>query len=120
MAHVEGGYKPNRNWEFSARWIVASGAPFTPFDEDASAAARRAVLDASRINDARMPTYQSLNVRFDRRHYFGWGNMVTYLSIWNAYAHENVAAYMWNEVDNAQEGMSGWGMLPVFGVEIEF
>jgi hypothetical protein len=120
MAHVEGGYKPNRNWEFSARWIVASGAPFTPFDEDASVAARRAVLDASRINDAHMPTYQSLNIRFDRRHYFGWGNMVTYLSIWNAYAHENVAAYVWNEVENAPEGMSGWGMLPVFGVEIEF
>ncbi len=90
---IEGGYKPNSEWEFSARWIFAGGVPYTPLDIAASQALNRDVLDQTRINAARMPDYHSLNIRADKRFHFVNSNMVTYLSIWNAYNRKNVASY---------------------------
>ena len=117
---IEGGYKPNEKWEFSLRWLYAGGAPYTPFDEDASRKSFKGVLDNSRINSSRLPDFHSLNIRVDRRFYFQSSTMVVYLSIWNAYGRKNVAAYSWNEIDNKIDTEKMWGTLPVFGIEYEF
>jgi hypothetical protein len=119
-ASVEGGYKPNNKWEFSLRWIYAGGAPYTPLDLEASAAAGRDILDGSQINEARYPDYHSLNLRFDRRFNFQGSNLVWYVSVWNAYNRKNVAAYSWNGVKGEMETVYQWGMLPIFGLEWEF
>lgn len=115
----EGGYKPNAEWEFSARWIYAGGTPYTPFDLSRSAQARRGVFDPSRINTERYPAYHSLNIRFDKRFHFTNSNLVVYLSAWNAYNRKNVANYFWNEKENAKDTIYQWNLLPVFGVEYE-
>ncbi|NOY60504.1 MAG: TonB-dependent receptor [Calditrichaeota bacterium] len=117
---MQGGYKPNSKWEFSLRWIYAGGAPFTPFDIDASRTLHRAVLDGNRINAARYPAYHSLNVRFDRRFYFRESNLVFYLSVWNAYNRKNIATFFWNENENKQDVIYQWSLLPIFGIEFEF
>jgi len=117
---VEGGYKPGNCWEFSARWIMAGGSPYTPFDLQASAARQRAVLDEQRINQARYPDYHSLNVRADRRFPFKSSNLVIYLSIWNVYQRKNVAGYFWNPNQNRIEPLYQWSMMPIFGLEYEF
>jgi len=119
-ASFEGGYKPNNRWEFSMRWIYAGGAPYTPLDLEASAAAGRDVLDGSRINEARYPAYHSLNVRFDRRFQFQASNLVWYVSVWNVYNRKNIAAYTWNGVKGQMDTSYQWGMLPIFGLEWEF
>ncbi|MFA6469148.1 MAG: TonB-dependent receptor, partial [Bacteroidota bacterium] len=59
---AEGGYKPNAEWEFSARWIIAGGTPYTPFDLTQSAQLKRGVFDGNRINAERYPAYHSMNV----------------------------------------------------------
>lgn len=120
MASAEGGYKPNDLWEFSLRWVFAGGAPFTPLDLEASAAAGRDVLDKARINQARYPDYHSLNVRLDRRMNFQGSNLVWYASVWNVYNRKNVAGYYWNGLKSKLETSYQWGMLPVFGLEWEF
>lgn len=117
---VEGGYKPNNKWEFSMRWIYAGGAPYTPFDLEASRQLNRAVLDEDRINEARHPDYHSLNVRLDRRFHFSSSNLILYLSVWNAYNRKNIASYYWNEKENKQDVIYQWGALPIFGLEFEF
>jgi outer membrane receptor protein involved in Fe transport len=117
---VEGGYKLNAEWEFSLRWLYAGGAPFTPFDEQASRAAQKGIFDAGRINASRLPDFHSLNIRADKRFHFASSTLVTYISIWNAYGRRNVASYRWNELDNKVADETMWGMLPVFGVEYEF
>lgn len=117
---VEGGYKPDNNWEFSARWIFAGGVPYTPFDLDRSAELKRAVLDETRINRERLSDYHSLNVRLDRRFHFGGSNLIVYLSVWNAYNRRNVASYYWNEIEGSQDPIHQWSALPVFGIEYEF
>ena len=117
---VEGGYKPNNDWEFSLRWLYAGGAPFTPFDEAASRASFKGVLDETKVNSQRLPDFHSLNIRADKRFHFEKTTMIIYLSIWNAYARENIAAYSWNEIDNQPDKEKMWGLLPVFGIEYEF
>lgn len=117
---MEGGYKPNYKWEFSLRWIYAGGAPYTPFNQELSKAANRGVFDENQINNARYPAYHSLNLRFDRRFHYKGSNLVFYLSVWNAYGRKNVAQYFWNEIDNEEDVVYQWSMLPIFGLEFEF
>jgi outer membrane receptor for ferrienterochelin and colicin len=119
VVSAEGGYKPNNEWEFSARWIYAGGTPYTPFDLGLSAQHHRGVFNATRINSARYPAYHSMNVRFDRRFHFASSNLVLYLSAWNVYDRKNVAAYFWNERENRQDTMYQWNLLPIFGIEYE-
>ena len=120
MFSAEGGYKPNRSWEFSLRWIFAGGVPYTPLDLQSSKRLHRAVLDESRINDVRYPDYHSMNVRFDRRFNFRSSNLIFYLSVWNVYNHKNVAQYFWNDKEQKQDVIYQWLILPVFGLEYEF
>jgi hypothetical protein len=120
LMSLEGGYKPNERWEFSLRWVLAGGAPYTPFDLSRSESLNRAVLDESKINRARYPAYHSLNVRFDRRFHYRGSTLVFYLSVWNAYNRENVATYYWNQQENASDVIYQWTTLPIFGLEYEF
>jgi hypothetical protein len=117
---IEGGYKPNESWEFSLRWLYAGGAPYTPFNETASRTAFKGVLDESKTNSKRLPDFHSLNIRADKRFHFQSSTLIIYLSVWNAYARENIAAYTWNEIDNKLDKEKMWGLLPIFGVEFEF
>ena len=116
----EGGYRPNKSWEFSGRWIFAGGAPYTPLDLQASAALQREVLDEQRINAERYPAYHALNLRFDKRFNFGQSNLIFYLSVWNIYNHKNIATFFWNEAEKRQDTIYQWGALPIFGFEYEF
>ena len=117
---IEGGYKPNSNWEFSLRWIYAGGTPYTPFDENLSHVNNSGIFDSNKINKKRYPDYHSLNIRFDRRFHFTNSNIIFYLSVWNAYNQKNIASYFWNESENKQDATYQWGMLPIFGIEYEF
>ncbi len=119
IVSLEGGFKPNAEWEFSARWIFAGGTPYTPLDLTRSAQEQRAVFNASHINGERYPAYHSLNVRFDKRFHFQNSNLVVYLSAWNAYDRKNIATYFWNEKENKQDTIYQWNLLPIFGVEYE-
>jgi len=115
----EGGYKPNRQWEYSLRWIYAGGPPHTPLDLAASKVHHRAVLDKNRINVARYPDYHAMNIRFDRRFNFSESNLIFYLSVWNAYNRKNLATFFWNDKEQKQDVIYQWQLLPIFGLEYE-
>jgi len=117
---LEGGYIPNNNWEFKARWIYAGGAPYTPFDYEASKENNKGIIDTDRMNSERLPDYHSLNIRVDKRFYFSGSSLIVYLSIWNAYGRENVAQYVWNEIENEPDVQYQWSTLPVLGLEYKF
>lgn len=118
--NLEGGYKLNKKWEFSMKWIWAGGRPYTPFDIAASKQLHRAVLDPALTNTARYPVYNSLNLRADRRFYFRKTSLITYLSLWNAYNRKNVAGYYWSRTTNSVKAQNQWSLMPIFGVEYEF
>jgi hypothetical protein len=116
---AEGGYRPNRNWEFSMRWVIAGGTPYTPMDPEACMRLHRMVLDAEEINGSRYPAYHSMNVRFDRRFHFRSTNLIFYLSAWNVYNRKNVAQYFWNDKEQKKDVIYQWLLLPLFGLEYE-
>lgn len=118
--NLEGGYIPSNDWEFKVRWVYATGAPYTPFDYEASKEAGVGIWDISRTNSERLPDYHSMNIRIDKRFYFSSSSLLVYLSVWNVYNRENVAFYYWNEVTNEQAAQTQWSTLPVIGVEYEF
>jgi hypothetical protein len=117
---IEGGYKLDEKWEFSLRWLYAGGAPYTPFDEQASIATHKGVFDAARINSLRLPDFHSLNLRVDKRYYFKSTTLTVYLSIWNAYGRRNISSFIWNEMKDKVMEEEMWGTLPVFGIKYEF
>jgi hypothetical protein len=117
---IEGGYKPNRSWEFSLKWHYAGGVPYTPFDIEASQAVNSGIFDSSLINGARFPAYHSLNLRVDKRFYFRGSNLTIYFSVWNVYNRMNVAYQFWNTLENRPDQEYQWSLLPILGVEFEF
>jgi len=117
---VEGGYKPNEEWEFSARWIYAGGTPYTPYNYELSKLNNAGIFDETKVNDARNPAYHSLNIRFDKRFHFSGSNLVCYLSIWNTYNRKNIAGYYWDKSENESKPQYQWSLLPIFGVEYYF
>jgi len=117
---IEGGYKPNNSLEYSIRWIYAGGPPYTPIDINASRFINRTVLDGSRVNEARLPDYHSLNIRADKRWFFKGSNLIAYLSIWNTYNRKNISQYYWDEIAQEESFLYQWGLLPVMGLEYEF
>lgn len=117
---VQGGYKPNKKWEFSIRWIIAGGIPYTPYDIAASEAVNRGILDLDRIQAERLAAYHSLNLRVDRRFYFRKSNLIVFLSLWNVYNRKNVGRLFWNTLEKKPDEQYSWGFLPIAGVEFEF
>lgn len=118
--NLEGGYIPGSDWEFKLRWVYANGAPYTPFDYEASKAAGVGIWDLSRTNSERLPDYHSMNLRIDKRFYFSNSSLLVYLSVWNVYNRKNIAFYYWNEVKNEIDAQKQWSTLPVIGIEYEF
>ncbi len=117
---LEGGYRFDNGWELSCRWLFAGGRPYTPLDISASEQLNRTVLDSTRINALRYPYYSSLNMRADRRFNFSESSLVVYLSVWNLLNRRNVTATYWNRIENREDSLYQWALMPVFGVEYEF
>lgn len=117
---LEGGYRLDRNWEFSCRWMFAGGRPYTPLDLAACEKFNRTILDETRINAERYPDYHSLNIRVDRRFHFSESSLICYASVWNVYNRRNVTATYWNQIDRKEDCIHQWGMMPILGVEFEF
>jgi len=117
---VEGGYRLDRNWEFSGRWLFAGGRPYTPLDLAACEEYNRTILDCTRINTERYPAYHSQNLRVDRRFHFSESTLVCYASVWNVYNRRNVTATFWNRIEKKEDYIHQWGMMPILGVEFEF
>lgn len=120
IVSIVGGYRPNNEWEFSTRFTLAGGRPYTPFDIAASTEAQTGILQSNNINGDRYDAYHSLKIRVDRRFFFETSSLVLYLSINNIYNKKNIAYYYWNEVKNKIGEELQFGLLPIIGVEYEF
>lgn len=65
------GYKLRRNWEIGLKFRIQGGAPYTPFDENASQAnylsRGQGILDYSRLNTLRLNSFHSSDIRIDKK-----------------------------------------------------
>ena len=117
---IIGGYKPNDEWEFSARWTYAGGGPYTPYDIEKSIEVNKGIIDQNKINNRRLSAYHSLNLRVDKKFFFSYQSLDIYISLWNVYNRENVYNYSWDTEEKKVKPDLQWGLLPIIGVEYEF
>jgi hypothetical protein len=118
------GYKPNRFWEFSAKWTLLGGGPYTPIDLEASRQADYWILDDAKFLQARYPPYNSVSVRVDKRFYFKKTSLTIFVDIWNVFDRKNVLYYWYNiwedVIDSPIMPYNQMGILPILGIEFEF
>ncbi len=114
------GYRLGPRWEMSTRFTFATGRPYTPALLDASYAQNRWIDDLSRVNAARLPDFQRLDLRVDRKFQWGRTNVSFYLEAQNIYNRKNAIAFDWNAKTNQPHTQKQLGLLPVFGITVEF
>lgn len=92
----------------------------TPFDVDSSQTVNSGIFDEIRINGERLSAYHPLNLRVDKRFYFSSSDLIIYFNMWDVSNRKNIFSYYWNTIDRKSNRVSGWGLLPVLGLEFEF
>ncbi|MBM4161484.1 MAG: TonB-dependent receptor [Ignavibacteria bacterium] len=114
------GYKVSENLEFSLKWRITGGNPYTPIDENLSKLFGRETMDLTRINGARYPTYHRIDIRTDYRFNVAGWEAVAYLDLQNAYNRKNIFYYVWDNESQTQSVVYQWSILPIFGLTLTF
>ena len=93
-----GGVKLKRNWEMGAKFRLATGRPYTPYDVQRSLVKSNwdvkgvAVNDYNRLNTERLGTFSQLDVRVDKVWYFKKSSLNLYMDIQNFLNKEYLGA----------------------------
>lgn len=114
------GYKPFTKWEFSVKWTMMGGAPYTPINIEESIEEEREVRDFSRINEARYPDYNSLNIRVEYRLSLSKLGIIAFIDATNALNRKNVAYFYWNPDEDKIEKITQMPFFPKLGIEVRF
>jgi len=137
------GKRFNNNWEIGAKWVYYGGIPYTPYNEEASSLIEnwdlknRGILDYMRLNSERTTAYHQLDVRVDKKFFFGRWSLNIFADIQNVYNYvggmapdlildrdanyqpqinpANPNAYLTKYADE-----QGYGIRPNVGVIVEF
>ncbi len=113
ILNMGGGYILKDTWEFSGKFRVATGRPYTPYNPDGT-------QDASRYNSERIPTNHSLDLRADRRWVFDSWTLITYIDVQNVYNRKPRSVPLYNERTRQREENQSIGILPSIGISAEF
>ncbi len=93
-----GGMKMKRNWEVGAKFRLATGRPYSPFDVQRSLVKANwdvtgvALNDYSKLNTLRLGTFSQLDVRVDKVWYFKKSSLNLYMDIQNFLNKEYLGA----------------------------
>lgn len=111
--NLSAGYVFNEKWEAAVKFRIATGNPYTPFNNDGSQSLTNYLTE-------RFSPAHSLDVRIDRRWNFDGWSMITYLDIQNIYNRKNSTGIRWDYKTNSPDVQQNIGILPSIGVNIEF
>lgn len=113
IINFSGGYIFNKNWEAAFKFRMATGQPYTPFNNDGS-------QSINLYNSERLKPSHSLDFRVDRRWNFNNWALVAYVDIQNVYNRKNPNSIRWDERNNTLDESSAIGILPSIGISAEF
>ncbi len=81
------GYKFGRNWQLGLKYRLAGGAPYTPFDLEASRQnyllLGTGVLDYNNINSKRLKAFNQLDLRIDKKMNFKRTSLDAFIDVQN-------------------------------------
>jgi hypothetical protein len=113
IVNIGGGYVLDDRWEFSTKFRLATGRPYTPYGPGGA-------QDPARYNSMRVGTNHSLDVRVDRRWQFGRWNLITYIDIQNVYNRQPLDVPRFDRRTGREQVNDSIGILPSIGVTAEF
>lgn len=119
---VLGSYRLGRGWEFGARFRLVSGNLQTPIVGSlyAANAGSYAPIYSSATFSERVPMFNQLDLRVDKRWDFGAWRLSTYLDVQNVYYSRNVEGYNYNFDYTHQSKITGLPIIPSIGIRGEF
>ena len=112
--NIGGGYKLGKSWEFSGKFRIAGGTPYTPINSSDGS------IDYTKYNSLTLPVYNRLDVRADKRWFFKSWTLTTYIYIENLYNRQNIFQYRWDPFTKQIVTDKNIGILPTIGVSAEF
>lgn len=92
LLSITAGYDFPRNWKVGAKLRVTGGAPYTPWDEEASSLKQNwdvnegPIIDYDAYNSRRLQTFTQLDLRVDKQYFFNRFMIGFYLDLQNALA----------------------------------
>jgi hypothetical protein len=120
VVNTIGTYTVSPAWDLSFKWTFLSGRPYTPVDAARAITERRAVYDLSRMNTLRLPDYQRLDVRIDRRFLVRGQPVSVFAGAQNVLNRQNVAAVGWDRRANELRTRYQQGIFPILGLDWTF
>lgn len=86
------GYKFNKNWDVGVKYRISGGQPYTPFDLTASRVnyltTGVGTLDFSRLNSERLPVFQQLDLRVDKKINLKKTTLTLFVDIQNVFLYK--------------------------------
>lgn len=123
-------------WLFGFKWTLQSGSLYTPIVDLRPNEENPEVIEPvyGELNSQRMPTYQRLDIRLERKFFPAWGEWSWYVDLINAFNRENIEGYFYapNNVNTEGSAPDGFGsnvpvvvdkglqFFPSLGAEISF
>ena len=101
LLSITWGYKFPRNWELGLKFRYQGGAPYTTFDETASRlnylSQGKGTLDYAQLNALRLGSFNSSDVRIDKKINFKKITIDLFLDVTNWYVSRNpvIPEYTW-------------------------
>jgi hypothetical protein len=113
IVNFGGGYQFSEKWEAGWKFRLATGRPYTSFDEDGN-------KDSSQYNSERLDTNHNLDLRVERRWFFNSFALITFLDVQNVYDQKASEVPRWNEREQIAESDDSIGRLPTIGISLLF
>lgn len=114
IVNISGGYKLGTSWEFSAKFRLAGGRPYTPINS------LDGTINYTYYNSQTLPVYHRLDFRAEKRWFFSKWTLTTYIDIQNAYNRQNISVYRWDKFKKEIVTDKNIGILPSIGLSAEF
>lgn len=93
LVSLTGGKKFGKNWELGLRWLFTGGAPYTPFNVNATVLRQNwdvrpfGIPDYNQLNTRRISAFHQLDLRIDKKYFFPKWSLDVYFDVQNAYNH---------------------------------
>lgn len=120
LAGYEWTVNPSFTIEFSGKFTVAGGAPYTPVDLQKSRLYGNTTVDNLQRYSLRDADYQRLDVRADFRNNFGTWALIGYFSVENLLGRKNIQDRIYNRRFDRIDEVYQLGLFPIGGIRVEF
>lgn len=117
---ISGGYKPNKKWELSGRWIWSGNRAYTPVNEAMSRQVGYPWIPVENILADYLRDYQTLSLRVDRRFFFAHSSLAVFAGALNVLDRDNELFKWWVPRINEYVTDTMWGIVPYIGIKFEF